>query len=367
MAKVPTTSAQSNRFRTSRYPVKGEIGSVFATPTPVVGGATSAPSPMEQIKADRSQDFGTGDEGGGMSGTAGDVGGLAAALGNNQGIADGILGGLSPALGAIGFGLDATTGTGLTGTISNALAANNNPNFSLEPNMAVTDTSGANGSMGGGQGVSAGAGSGSVGDAIGGAGMGAADGMGGGQGVSADSSGSMGGVGDAIGGAGLGAADGMGGGQGIGVGASGLGDGIGDGSASGIGEGAGASADASGSGGGGGGVCFLTTATVQHMGHADDGPVLQALRRFRDTYMRGDAEKDREIDWYYRNAPKIVSALDANKNAAKIYRQMYSAFIAPAYAAIEAKQLDRAYSIYKKLVNFAQRKAGLGRDDLEPR
>jgi hypothetical protein len=38
-----------------------------------------------------------------------------------------------------------------------------------------------------------------------------------------------------------------------------------------------------GGGGGGAGVCFLTTAAVEHMGHNDDGQLLNTLRDFRDT------------------------------------------------------------------------------------
>jgi hypothetical protein len=164
---------------------------------------------------------------------------------------------------------------------------------------------------------------------------------------------------------GPGASDGSGPGAGAGTGGASAGD-SGDG-----GTGAASSAtgdDGGGGGGGGGGAgCFLTTAAVEHMGHTDNGQLLNTLRDFRDTYMRKNKEASKDVAWYYENAPKIVKALDDHPDAKKIYRKMYNRFIMPSYLAIKMGKDEVAYGLYKKGINFARQEAGIKNEDIEPR
>lgn len=126
--------------------------------------------------------------------------------------------------------------------------------------------------------------------------------------------------------------------------------------------------DAPDAGGGGGGTsCFLTTAAVRYMGQKDNGEVLNTLRNFRDTYMQKDREKNKDVQWYYTNAPRIMRALDARKDAGSIYREMYNDYVIPAYRNIKAGKNAEAYADYKKLVNFAKRESGIDNDDLTPK
>ena len=125
--------------------------------------------------------------------------------------------------------------------------------------------------------------------------------------------------------------------------------------------------DAPDSGGGGAGGCFLTTAAVRHMGQKDNGEVLNTLRGFRDTYMQKDKEKNKDIQWYYTNAPRIMRALDARKDVGSVYREMYNDYILPAYKKIKAGKNAEAYTIYRRGVNFARRESGIDNDDLTPK
>lgn len=197
----------------------------------------------------------------------------------------------------------------------------------------------------------------SGGDGIGGAGTGVGEGPG-----ASDSSG----VG-ASDGSGVGASDGSGVGAGAGTGGASAGD-SGDG-----GTGAASSAgDSSGDGGGGGGGdggggCFLTTAAVEHMGQKDDGEVLSTLRQFRDSYMRKNKEKSKDVAWYYDNAPRIVDALDNAPNGDKLYKKMYKEYIHPAYEAIKDGELEYAYELYKDGIDFAKKASGIDKEQLKPR
>ena len=175
------------------------------------------------------------------------------------------------------------------------------------------------------------------------------------DGVGSDGMGVGGFGGDAAGG--YGAADGVGS-DGMGVG------GFGDAGTAGA---AGAADSGGGGGGGGGGGCFLTTAAVEHMGHTDNGQLLNTLRDFRDTYMRKNKEASKDVAWYYENAPKIVKALDDHPDAKKIYRKMYHRFIMPSYLAIKMGKDEVAYGLYKKGINFARQEAGIKNEDIEPR
>ena len=107
--------------------------------------------------------------------------------------------------------------------------------------------------------------------------------------------------------------------------------------------------------------CYITTAATKYGGQADDGEVLNTLRRFRDTYMRKDAEKNKDVDWYYKNAPKIVNAIDKMPESDVVYQKLYKQYILPAYYAIKKGENARAFKLYKSLVKQAESVAGLHR------
>jgi hypothetical protein len=125
--------------------------------------------------------------------------------------------------------------------------------------------------------------------------------------------------------------------------------------------------DKGGGGGGGGGGCFLTTAAVDHMNEKDDGEVLSTLREFRDTYMKKNKEKSKDVAWYYDNAPKIVAAIDARQDAKSLYTKMYNRYIKKAYRQIKSGDLEEAYTTYKAGIDFAKKSANIKKGFLEAR
>lgn len=108
---------------------------------------------------------------------------------------------------------------------------------------------------------------------------------------------------------------------------------------------------------GGGGLCFITTAVCGSLNLPDDCRELRALRDFRDTYMRGDVEREAQVKLYYAVAPTYVRRLDARHDAKLIYARMYSRFILPALHAIDAGDLPEAYAIYCALVEYTRAKS----------
>lgn len=110
-----------------------------------------------------------------------------------------------------------------------------------------------------------------------------------------------------------------------------------------------------GDSGGGGSGCYITTATVDHMGLDDKGPELTTLRKFRDNVMDKTPEGRAMVQEYNVVAPHIVKAINGQPNAAQIYRDLYTDYIAPAVVAAKKGDnqaaLDHYGSMVKRLEN----------------
>lgn len=96
-----------------------------------------------------------------------------------------------------------------------------------------------------------------------------------------------------------------------------------------------------------GGGCYLTTACleVQQEVFDDNGYELTTLRQFRDTYVKKYASAS--IDYYYQIAPKIVQAINAQKDKLDIYKDIYQQLVLKTVELIESKEYDQAYECYK--------------------
>jgi len=103
------------------------------------------------------------------------------------------------------------------------------------------------------------------------------------------------------------------------------------------------------------------------MGQPDDGEILNTFRGFRDGWMRKSKEHRKDIDWYYRNAPKIVDSLDSSPDSGKLYKDLYKNYIMPAYKAIKTGDMKHAYAKYKEMVNHAEDISGINKKELTPR
>ncbi|GAB2874601.1 hypothetical protein GCM10027277_49790 [Pseudoduganella ginsengisoli] len=93
--------------------------------------------------------------------------------------------------------------------------------------------------------------------------------------------------------------------------------------------------------------CFITTATAEQFGWADNCRVLETLRWFRDHVMAARPDWQRDIGVYYRVAPRIVAA---TRHDAALYRRLWRRSLRPAVAAIVAGKYQRAYDIYRRMV-----------------
>jgi hypothetical protein len=98
------------------------------------------------------------------------------------------------------------------------------------------------------------------------------------------------------------------------------------------------------------GRCYLTTATCGALLLPDDCHELTTLRWFRDAVLLADPDGRRDVAEYYATAPTVVAAIDRSADPESVYESVYAGTIAPAVAAIERGEFDRAYRLYKDLV-----------------
>ncbi|MBT3275352.1 MAG: hypothetical protein HN368_19510 [Spirochaetales bacterium] len=96
--------------------------------------------------------------------------------------------------------------------------------------------------------------------------------------------------------------------------------------------------------------CFITTAVCERLDLPDDCEELTTLRNFRDRYL---AKRDSMLDdirEYYKIAPLITNEIDKRENAGSIYSEIYQDHIKTAVSAINSNKLEKAYFIYKNMV-----------------
>lgn len=96
--------------------------------------------------------------------------------------------------------------------------------------------------------------------------------------------------------------------------------------------------------------CFLTTACVRTKGLPDDCYELNALRAFRDGYMKTTSTGEKDINEYYFIAPQIISAIDRLENSEQIYGEMYNNLVKKCILLINEGKKEEAYSYYKEYV-----------------
>lgn len=87
---------------------------------------------------------------------------------------------------------------------------------------------------------------------------------------------------------------------------------------------------------------------------------LQILRWFRDNFVSQE-----DIEHYYKTAPMIVAEIDKQLNSDNIYADIYQNVIIVCVRAIEQKNYDLAYNIYKE--NILNLEEQFGRPALQKR
>lgn len=104
-----------------------------------------------------------------------------------------------------------------------------------------------------------------------------------------------------------------------------------------------------------GSICYLTTACVQIKNLPDDCHELTMMRKLRDGYMTREG-KESEIEDYYKTAPKIIAAIDAQADREKIYDVIYTEYILPSVKMMDKENEKEAYIKYKKMVKYLKHK-----------
>lgn len=99
-----------------------------------------------------------------------------------------------------------------------------------------------------------------------------------------------------------------------------------------------------------GGGCFISSAVAQGLGWSDDCPELNLLRHFRDSYMRATADRQAEVERYYRIAPPIVRAINDREDALIIWRGIASDYVLNAVTLINEGRLSGAHCTYRRMV-----------------
>lgn len=102
------------------------------------------------------------------------------------------------------------------------------------------------------------------------------------------------------------------------------------------------------------GGCFLTSACVEAKGLPDNCHELQALRAFRENYLRNRPEGEAEIREYYFIAPQIVSAIKQRTDSLHIFDGIYEHCVKPCVKLIEAGENEEAHELYRRTVRELQ-------------
>ena len=102
------------------------------------------------------------------------------------------------------------------------------------------------------------------------------------------------------------------------------------------------------------GGCYITTAICGRLGLPDDCAVLRTFRRFRDSYMQQTPVGRKWVRQYYRDAPRIVAAIDARRDAGAVYDYLRGHYLVLALRAIARCDNATASMHYHAMVRDAR-------------
>lgn len=96
--------------------------------------------------------------------------------------------------------------------------------------------------------------------------------------------------------------------------------------------------------------CFITTAACSSLGKSDDCYELTAFRRFRDSWLLHQSDGGAIISEYYDVAPIIVEKIDSNRDAKRIYSDIWSKYLVRCLECIKHGDNLRCKEIYIDMV-----------------
>ena len=103
------------------------------------------------------------------------------------------------------------------------------------------------------------------------------------------------------------------------------------------------------------GFCFITTATCEHEGKADDCAELSAFRAFRDGYLTANGF-EADIQKYYDIAPAIVQCIDHCDDRTACYEEIREKWLKPCYQALLENRAEDCRVLYSQMVETLAQK-----------
>ena len=94
--------------------------------------------------------------------------------------------------------------------------------------------------------------------------------------------------------------------------------------------------------------CYLTSACVEAVGLADDCLELTTLRAFRDKWLSNQPDGEKDIEKYYKVAPRIVEEIHARIDCQQILKSIYEEMVVPCVHYIQQGCFEDAYALYRQ-------------------
>jgi TPR repeat protein len=124
----------------------------------------------------------------------------------------------------------------------------------------------------------------------------------------------------------------------------------------------------SSSGSSSGGFCFITTATCLALNKEDDCPELMLMKKYRDFMKERDENVALLIKEYYRIAPLIVKAIDADPDSKKVYLFLWENYIKKTYKNIlEESYAEATYTYISMMLYLCDKFSVTLADDIPQR
>ncbi|MEG1741968.1 MAG: CFI-box-CTERM domain-containing protein [Acetivibrio sp.] len=89
------------------------------------------------------------------------------------------------------------------------------------------------------------------------------------------------------------------------------------------------------------GFCYITTAVMNRQNKSDDCYELMMFRNFRDEYLMKKEQGKKAVKTYYDTAPRILAAIELEKNREDIYQEIWEKHLSKCLKDIENGQEER--------------------------
>lgn len=96
-------------------------------------------------------------------------------------------------------------------------------------------------------------------------------------------------------------------------------------------------------------LCYITTAVCQSLGKGDDCYELELLRHYRDDYLLSTEEGRALVEEYYDIAPTIVTRINREEEAARIYQEIWDAYLKPCIRYMEQQEWEAGQRCYRDM------------------